>query len=857
MTVFISRAACHGRRPNVLTPRKIRERPVLMTLLLRNREVARFIVAPDGYGKTSCALEYAETIFDWARVYWINAASPCFLRDLDAGVIAEACFSYDDKASLVVFDDLPMLDDERVQLFSRQVDELLSHGCEVIATCVPTCDRTDTIQPDGICVKARDLLLADDELQGFSPYGDRLPAVSGYTPAAKRIAGLVWAPEEIRDQFSRGVLGEEMPADLLLAMASTLVFGHGTFDDIASIASVSRDVIAPLLDDYPHLGFTQDIDVFEAPEVSVASLSFPLRKYAKKLLSRSTYETFTEIVYAWATQLVHMGRGDRACALIGEVCPRFDRAQWMLSHADELVRRACFFPLVRIARDRDCSKGHTRMRLSALEALCRCMLGDETGGLKSANRHAFDDAAPLDARLLSLLVIARKAQEPLVSEACEYMASIVPPDYSDASGCDARWLTLARACLAANRGVDVLAGDWATMRETGVDDETLCVCASWLFSMAAEAEETDLPRLATLLRPVERFVRSRLDSQVSQSVDYYTASAGLALEEAREHGLMLGDGPLRASALIRLHEVALNILNQRRAYDEDAQARSLMRGDWAATHPDALLTQSRERIVLRVKHEVPLLNVRLFGCFEARVGDSVIEPYKFKRSTARSLLAMLALSEGREISRETIAASLWPYSPGELGKKNFYTVWSQLRHVLMLPDGTCPYLVRHQYGCSIDPKLVRSDVSRLNEICRDLLFGVPGPEQWSQLYTEVNRDFSYELMPSDRKNPFISRARNDYQNRLVDALVSATISATEQKSPRWGIWFGREALAHDDTREDAYVALIRAQKAAEQRTAAMDTYLRCRRVLSEKLGIDPSPETRRLYESLLDSDISA
>ena len=46
---------------------------------------------------------------------------------------------------------------------------------------------------------------------------------------------------------------------------------------------------------------------------------------------------------------------------------------------------------------------------------------------------------------------------------------------------------------------------------------------------------------------------------------------------------------------------------------------------------------------------------------------------------------------------------------------------------------------------------------------------------------------------------------------------------------------------------------MRAQIANSQRTAAMLTYHKCRRVLAEQLGMDTSPETTALYKSLLDS----
>lgn len=61
------------------------------------------------------------------------------------------------------------------------------------------------------------------------------------------------------------------------------------------------------------------------------------------------------------------------------------------------------------------------------------------------------------------------------------------------------------------------------------------------------------------------------------------------------------------------------------------------------------------------------------------------------------------------------------------------------------------------------------------------------------------------------------------------------------------------ALRRDRTREDAYLALIKAQISAGQRTSALTSYLCCRKVLSEELGIDPSLELEGLYRSLIDA----
>ena len=131
MSGFIRKSACHGSRPSHLESIRHLQRPVQLSRLLKERAVLRCVVAPYGYGKTSLLLEYAEIMFSFSHVFWVNGQSPCFMRDLDDECIASSCFDCDKDAALVVIDDLPYLDAGRCEGFSREVDRLLEKGCEV------------------------------------------------------------------------------------------------------------------------------------------------------------------------------------------------------------------------------------------------------------------------------------------------------------------------------------------------------------------------------------------------------------------------------------------------------------------------------------------------------------------------------------------------------------------------------------------------------------------------------------------------------------------------------------------------------------------------------------------------------
>ena len=161
MPDFLTRAACRGRRPRHLVTHRHISRPHLVAKLLRERHVARFIVAPDGFGKSALSFEYADTVFSFDHVFWINGKSPCFLRDLDARRIAKTLLAEDSQPFLVVFEDVPPLDPERVELLSREMDRLLDRECEVLVTCVPTCDAFDCHR-DRVKLGSEELLLTDE-----------------------------------------------------------------------------------------------------------------------------------------------------------------------------------------------------------------------------------------------------------------------------------------------------------------------------------------------------------------------------------------------------------------------------------------------------------------------------------------------------------------------------------------------------------------------------------------------------------------------------------------------------------------------------------------------------------------------
>lgn len=164
MTRFIQQSACEGRRPHGVVPDRLRSRPRLLSRLLEDRGALRLVVAPPGFGKATLAFEYASVMFQFEHVFWLRGSSPCFLRDLDAGVLAEAVLEADEHAALMVVADLPLLTDDRAEAFAEVVERLA--GCKLRGDCHDNAGRC-AMELFGrrVVIEAAEMLVAREDLE--------------------------------------------------------------------------------------------------------------------------------------------------------------------------------------------------------------------------------------------------------------------------------------------------------------------------------------------------------------------------------------------------------------------------------------------------------------------------------------------------------------------------------------------------------------------------------------------------------------------------------------------------------------------------------------------------------------------
>lgn len=863
MYTYVANAACRGHRPAALSCRRDYSRPHLTASLIKERGVARFVVAPPRYGKSAVAAEYADVVFAFRNVFWLPAESPCFARDLDAGTLLEQLVAADAAAKLVVIDNLPLLEPNRAASFSDFVDALLARDIEVVVTCTPSADVYGALQHDRIKLGASDLLLTEQELVDVRSRADCPGWLRKSTSPAARVPGVAWDIEdgEVAD-FVKHLGDEEAPGVVVLVEFALLLLGSGDVAMLAQLCPQAERVAYEIAEDYPHLGISEETGQFDAVPAEVCSVRMAFRSKLQAVVATSSLADCAEVAGSIADFLTEMGRVGRSLEVIDCICTRAERAAWVDGNVREVARQGQFAEALEVIDRLPKTPSRMRERLAVAAALFQTALDERAGAVRRVKRTAFDSSASVDVRLAALSLIVRCSEGTMQARAESELERLLE---SEAEPCTPTsfWCVLAFGLRARARGLEaletfcdnLLATSSAEGGHEGTcpDDDAVCLVISWLFDLCGREEEGQgqvwsTQALAVCAR-AERFVRAHMASLADSKPNYFASSAALALERAHMRGLPLAQGPFDVATLLSLRTFEMSMLQQKAQHVERCEEvsattaeRSQMRAD-AFAGPNAPMVRTQS---------VPQLSVKLFGRLEVWVGDRHLTAEDFHRKTTRQLLAMLAINIGREVSRATAARLLWPESDEPRALKNFYTVWSELRRLLMLPDGTCPYLSRHELGCSLEPRYVRTDVGRLTEICRDMVFGEVNVTVWSEMFREVDRDFGDELAPFENGNELILSAREEYRMRLIDALVTAARRVMRVGEPQYAVWFARRALLFDELREDTYLVLMAAQAASGQRTAAMGTFFKLRHVLAERLGIDPSPEAVALYESLLD-----
>jgi predicted ATPase/DNA-binding SARP family transcriptional activator len=229
---------------------------------------------------------------------------------------------------------------------------------------------------------------------------------------------------------------------------------------------------------------------------------------------------------------------------------------------------------------------------------------------------------------------------------------------------------------------------------------------------------------------------------------------------------------------------------------------------------------------------------------------------------AIGLLAYLLIESDHEHPREFLLGLLWPDFPTPAAQNNLRVTWAYLNKALGTSDSDAqPTLIGNRLALRFNPLSEHElDVTRfraLIEACRlhphaDQDDCTECAARLTQALELVRGDFleEFSLGDCDLFDDWLLIQREQFRLQVTSALerLAAFHERTGQLAEAER--FIQRLLDYEPLHESAYRQLMRVLARADRRSAALDAYETCRRVLATELGLAPAVETVTLAEQI-------
>jgi DNA-binding SARP family transcriptional activator/predicted ATPase len=257
------------------------------------------------------------------------------------------------------------------------------------------------------------------------------------------------------------------------------------------------------------------------------------------------------------------------------------------------------------------------------------------------------------------------------------------------------------------------------------------------------------------------------------------------------------------------------------------------------------------------------VEVRLFGAGQIRDAGKVIAVRSRKELAA---LAYLLLEGHQAQSREVLQALFWPDFDTESARNNLRVILARLQALVSAGTESAKWLHTNrsevQRNPAVDLWLDVAEFQRLIDSTQRHAHASrgacahcqPALEAAVALYTaEFLTGFALADCPAFEEWLFLQRERQHVV--AVKAYQDLTTFADAQGDLDAALTYVQRQIAIDPLREAAYRQQMYILARQGERNLALAAFERCRRLISNELGIDPEPETLLLHQQILSDQI--
>jgi DNA-binding SARP family transcriptional activator len=229
------------------------------------------------------------------------------------------------------------------------------------------------------------------------------------------------------------------------------------------------------------------------------------------------------------------------------------------------------------------------------------------------------------------------------------------------------------------------------------------------------------------------------------------------------------------------------------------------------------------------------VTLSLLRGFALQIGDQAV-PFT---GSAQRVVAFLALKD-RPLHRAHVAGTLWPETTSIRANAN-------LRSALWRVHRSCPRLVvASAQQLALDPD-VEVDIRTVAALAHRLLDS-QDPCDFA-LDKDIRSDLAADLLPDWDEDDWVLVEQEQFHQLRLHALEAMCRRLTAIGRHGEAVAAGLAAIRAEPLRESAHETLILAHLAEGNRSEAMRQYVRCRGLLMDELGVEPSSALRDLIST--------
>jgi LuxR family maltose regulon positive regulatory protein len=241
----------------------------------------------------------------------------------------------------------------------------------------------------------------------------------------------------------------------------------------------------------------------------------------------------------------------------------------------------------------------------------------------------------------------------------------------------------------------------------------------------------------------------------------------------------------------------------------------------------------------------PKLSILALGRSQVKLdGKPVTASSWVNQKRARELFFFLVAHPNKNLTKEEIGLTLWPDSSSEQLRLQFRNTIYYVRYALG-QDVIQSNERRYAFNSDMDYSYDVQDFERRVEQAES----AETPAQKVELLKEALQLYQGEFLP-EGEEIWVMTERMRLSQIYEHSLLTLAQLLLEKGEPKMSLVHCQTILAENHCMESAHRLAMQAYAALGNRSGIANQYEQCKQFLQDELGLEPSPETVKLYKLL-------